>query len=284
MNLNPTKMACNKQHKDDIMLSALSNTEVIMLCAAIVETELCRERQMITSSSQTQQKYSPGTTHMCRDIDASHMRKFTFCDSFCCIYYVQNLPLETKIFHSKFQKCFRMSYETHLKILPKIKQHKLFSTCDRSKTIWRGLPQALIELLVLGSLMYLGRGWAFDDLEERTGISGETCQKFLHLFLVWGSFFSAETVIAHNDKKNIESSVHYNLADVPGCVGSGDATHVGLLNFTTNGQNPKLNMPSRTYHIFVNCRRRILSTISGHPGRWNDKSLILYDTFATDMK
>ena len=28
-----------------------------------------------------------------------------------------------------------------------------------------------IELLVLGALRYLGRGWTFDDLEESTAVS-----------------------------------------------------------------------------------------------------------------
>ncbi len=74
------------------------------------------------------------------------------------------------------------------------------------------------------------RGWGFDDLEEATGISEETHWKFLHLFLVWwSSFFFEENVIAYDDNKIIESCVNCNLAGFPGCVGSGDATHVGLL-------------------------------------------------------
>ena len=37
---------------------------------------------------------------------------------------------------------------------------------------------------------------------------------------------------------------------------------------------------ARTYNmITVNHRRRILSTTRGHPARWNDKTLILFDEF-----
>ncbi len=180
-------MACKKSHKDDIMWSALSNIEITTLCTAIVETEFHKEMQSITSSPQRQRKYCPPTTHMCRDIDTGVMRKFTSRDSFWYIYYVKNPPLDTKKFHSKFRKRFRMSYDSYLKILQKIKLHELFSPWDTLKTIWRGSAPAQIELLVLGCLRYLGRGWAFDDLEEATGISAETHRKFLHLFLIWGS-------------------------------------------------------------------------------------------------
>jgi hypothetical protein len=43
-----------------------------------------------------------------------------------------------------------------------------------------GVP---LDLLVLGSLRYLGRGWNFDDLEESTGISEESHRRFFHLFV-----------------------------------------------------------------------------------------------------
>jgi hypothetical protein len=36
---------------------------------------------------------------------------------------------------------------------------------------------------------------------------------------------------------------------------------------------------ARTYNITVNHRRRILSTTNGHPARWNDKTLALFDPF-----
>jgi hypothetical protein len=43
-----------------------------------------------------------------------------------------------------------------------------------------------IELLVLGTLRYLGRGWCFNDLEEATSISEETHRVFFHIFIQWG--------------------------------------------------------------------------------------------------
>jgi len=39
-----------------------------------------------------------------------------------------------------------------------------------------------IELLLLGSLQYLGRGWTFDDLEESMFISRDVHRCFFHHF------------------------------------------------------------------------------------------------------
>ena len=41
---------------------------------------------------------------------------------------------------------------------------------------------------------------------------------------------------------------------------------------------------TRTYNMTVNHRRRILGTTRGHPGSWNDNTLVLFDTFIRDIK
>ena len=41
---------------------------------------------------------------------------------------------------------------------------------------------------------------------------------------------------------------------------------------------------ARTYNITVNHRRRIISSTTGHPARFNDKTLILFDTFAQNLR
>lgn len=45
-----------------------------------------------------------------------------------------------------------------------------------------GRVGAPLELLFLGSLRYLRRGWTFDDLAESTGISEEVHRRFFHKF------------------------------------------------------------------------------------------------------
>jgi hypothetical protein len=39
----------------------------------------------------------------------------------------------------------------------------------------------------------------------------------------------------------------------------------------------------RTYNITVNNRRQILATTMGHPARWNDKTVVLFDDFAVAL-
>jgi len=45
-----------------------------------------------------------------------------------------------------------------------------------------GTPSSPIELMVLGTLRYLSRGWTFDDIEEATCISEENHRQFFDAF------------------------------------------------------------------------------------------------------
>lgn len=80
----------------------------------------------------------------------------------------------------------------------------------------------------------------------------------------------------------------FELAGMHGCIGSTDATHI-ILEKVSYAQSQlhkgfKLGQTARTYNLTVNHRRRILSTTRGHPARWNDKTLILFDTFARGIQ
>ena len=50
-----------------------------------------------------------------------------------------------------------------------------------------GANTSPLKLLILGSLLYLGRGYTFDDLEECTAISEEVHRVFFHQFIKIGS-------------------------------------------------------------------------------------------------
>ena len=78
-----------------------------------------------------------------------------------------------------------------------------------------------------------------------------------------------------------ESDELYAIAGFNGCIGSIDATHVPMLSYPLWESNShkgfKLNLPARTYNVTVDHCRRILGSTSGHPGSWNDKTLVLFD-------
>ena len=73
------------------------------------------------------------------------------------------------------------------------------------------------------------------------------------------------------------------MAGFPGCVGYTDATHVILEIFPFRLRQLylgyKLTHTERTYNMTVNNRKMILSTTKGHPSRFNDKTMVLYDDF-----
>jgi hypothetical protein len=73
------------------------------------------------------------------------------------------------------------------------------------------------------------------------------------------------------------------LAGFPGCPCSTDATHISMDRCSNSLQNlhkiPKLHLPARTYNLSSNHRRFILYTTSGHPSKWNDKTLQIFDGF-----
>ena len=73
------------------------------------------------------------------------------------------------------------------------------------------------------------------------------------------------------------------MASFDGCVGSSVGTHIPVLKFSQWANNIhkgfKLNVTARTYNVTVDHSRRILGSTTGHPGTWNDKTLILFDDF-----
>lgn len=150
--------------------------------------------------------------------------------------------------------------------------------------------QSPIELLLLGSLRYLGRGWTFDCLEEAICIGEETNRQFLHGFIFWGStdFYSQQVKIPETADDLKQHTAEFDMAGFHGCVGSVDATHVSMLRCEHTRSNEhrghKMDLPSRTYNLTCNHRRQILCSTSGHPARWNDKTLSTFDPFLNKLK
>jgi hypothetical protein len=193
--------------------------------------------------------------------------------------YVQNPLLQCDIFQKKFRLRFRMAYESYKKHLKEVKDSALFKQWRVGTADAVGQNSSPIELLLLGTLRYLGRGWTLDDVEEATTISRETHRRFLHLYIHWGSTFLYDKYVSmpSTAAEIAESSSEFIIAGLPGCIGSSDATHVGMLRcqyrLRQHHNSFKLPMPTRTYNITTNHRRRILTSTRGHPGRWNDKTL-----------
>ncbi|KAI2499538.1 Plant transposon protein [Fragilaria crotonensis] len=179
------------------------------------------------------------------------------------IDYVENPEPDCPFWNKVFRQRFRLPYVSYIQVLEWV----CGDDCDGLFDRWRteadhgftgrqnNKKVSPLELLLLGSLRYLGRGWTFDDIEEATKLRVRVCG---------GGF--------------------------PGCIGSTDATHIPLDKVTAAfrqahiGYKMGSDATTRTYNLTVNHRRQILHTTTGHPGRWNDKALIRFDSFMSDLR
>ena len=146
-----------------------------------------------------------------------------------------------------------------------------------------------IELLVLGSLRYLGRGWTFDNVEENTAIRKEVHRTFFHRFVKFGSTVLYDKYVLTPVFVN-EAKTHmreFEEAGFPGCVGSSDATHITTdrceYNLKNNHLGPKSSLTARSYNICVNHRWRILHSTPCGPAHWNDQTMVRFDRFITQI-
>jgi DDE superfamily endonuclease len=176
-----------------------------------------------------------------------------------------------------------MPHMEFLKLAVEIKQHHLFARWSRRNAV--GDDPSPIELLLLGALRYLGRGLTFDDLEEYSSISEETHRRFFHAFVHWGEIVLFPQHV-RMPSTAAEYQRHRKEFDEAGMTGAGfstDATNVIMWRCSHNLRQAHLGFksshPSRSYNLTCNHRKEILYTTTGHPARWNDKTLAFMDEF-----
>lgn len=205
------------------------------------------------------------------------------------LMYVKGPPLDDNKFLAKFRRRFRLPYSEFLVLLDKVKSAAIYFKRWMSKDA-AGKKSSPIELLLLGALRYLGRGLTFDDLEEYTAINEETHRQFFHRFIDYGSEVLHDEYVRY-PKNAFEYSNHRHEYDVAGLYGAGfstDATNVVMWNCSHNlkqmNMGFKQSHTARTYNLSCNHRRQILYTTKGHPSRWNDKTLAIFDEFMFGIK
>ena len=78
----------------------------------------------------------------------------------------------------------------------------------------------------------------------------------------------------------------FNLAGFNGCIGSTDATYIGMLNGAAWDyilhKGFKLCIPSRTYNMTIIHTRQIMGSTCGHLATYNDTTLIIFDEFVSN--
>jgi DDE superfamily endonuclease len=202
--------------------------------------------------------------------------------------YVSGPALDSKVFHDKFRRRFRLPYDDFRSLLERVKGDEAFGRWRRKDAV--GSHPSPIELLLLGTLRYLGRGLTFDDLEEYTAISEETHRVFFHVFIKFGAEVLHPELVKYPVNAT-EYETHRKEFDVGGLTGAGwstDATNVIMWRCEHNLKQAntgfKQSHPARTYNLTCNHRKQILYTTKGHPSRWNDKTLAYADEFLTRVR
>jgi hypothetical protein len=218
------------------------------------------------------------------------------------ILYIEDPKVNDPHWNKQFRNRFRLPYESYLDLLHHILEVENDSEVIDPFSRWRDVAKddeskkkkakvSPIELLVLGSLRYLGRGWTFDDLEESTYIARDVHRVFFHKFVEFGAkFLYPIYVITPSTLEELkECELEYRKAGFPGCIGSTDATHINMDKTNFGVRQAHLGFKSkgtttRTFNLTVNHRRRIIHSTTGHPGRWNDKTLIKFDGLMDQLK
>jgi hypothetical protein len=179
--------------------------------------------------------------------------------------YILHPATSQASFFKKFRRRFRIPYPQFLELIQDCKANNWFPRWNSKDAT--GRPSSPLELMILGALRYLGRGWTFDDIEENTGIDEETHRQFFHCFIDVGSTFLYQkyVVVPTNPEQAANHTHEMNIAGFPGCIGSTDATHILIEKCSSRLRNQhlavKLPGTARTYNATVNHRRRILSSI-----------------------
>ena len=203
--------------------------------------------------------------HICarRDTEDGPLEIIPPQESLWYRFYVKHYYINKDV---KLQKAFCLRfclpYEQYLDLVQQVKSNELF---DR----WCGFKSnnkkvSPVELLVLGSLCYLGCGWIFDDCEESTAIDKEVHRRFFQVFIRFGSteLYQKWLISPVNLPKANLNMHEYSQARFPGCIGSCDCTHIVAkrceYNLKTNHLGAKNSLTMRTFNLTYNHRHRIL--------------------------
>ena len=122
-----------------------------------------------------------------------------------------------------------------------------------------GIP---LELLLLGCLRYIGRGWTFDNLYETTFVSIDVFRSFFkHKFIVIGATILYPLYVTEptTDDEIKACMYEFSKAGFDGAIGSADATHIVWdrcpFKFKNLSSGGKENGTAKAFEITVNHRR-----------------------------
>ena len=159
--------------------------EMLMLLTARSRKRSCVPGEIMKNKKSRPSRYG---SRRLQFIDPNTMERkpFTFEYSIWYNNYVLFPQPECRHWDATFRKRFRMPYNAFLDLVAECKKSSHLKRWDGCNTVhyFNGSRIIPMELLVLGVLRYLGRGWTMDDVQENTGISKETIRIFITKFIL----------------------------------------------------------------------------------------------------
>lgn len=205
------------------------------------------------------------------------------------INYVLSKRFSTsKKLKKRFRRRFRMKRASFFRLVTLARENQWFPNEEKPDCVGKVGPP--LELLLLGALRYLGRGWTFDDLEESTNIGEEKHRRFFHEFIKVGSnnMYTKWVTVPSTQEAIAACGAEYAEAGFDGALFSSDGTHVIMEKCSARLKNAhmggKMPFTARCYNLSVNHRRQILATSPGCPSRWNDKTVSTFDDFLCEIQ
>jgi 1,2-phenylacetyl-CoA epoxidase PaaB subunit len=189
--------------------------------------------------------------------------------------------------YKTFKRRYRMGYPIFQQFMKFIQPAVKHLETKQSSDIYQSPP---LELKVLATLRYLGRGITFDDISECIGIGEETLRVFARKFC---KAFSEQLYSTHIDYYENDPGTHptNNVStyrtDLPGCIGSVDSVHIiweRCPAMLSNSFTGRYGRPTLAYNVTSDHSRRILSSTCGFDGSKNDKSIVLFDRFVNRIR
>ena len=281
------ELANEIQKKDEHLQQIEDDMLIVMMLRKRKRSDVARQQ----SQSRKRGKYVKNTLYF-TDPTTGQRCVMTYKHTQWWQNYVINAQPDKLWWRKLFANRFRIPYDNYLELVQMCLDSPLLSQWSplaygMRKNKKQGAP---IQLLVLCALRYLGRGWFLDDLAETVVISVETIRLFINKFIEFGAttLYDKYVVQPMTTSELEDCNNEFKIAGLPGCIGSTDATNVVVEKciyiLRQLHLRYKANHTARTYNLTVNHRRRILSRTSGHPARFNDKTLIMYDRFVNKLK
>ena len=184
-------------------------------------------------------------------------------------------------------RCFRRRFRVPYSVFLQLVDFAEALGFDRRPVDAAGKNGAPLEIKILAVLQLLGRGLCFDDVALTTNISEEVIRVFFHDFIdkfvhkYYHDFIKVPEGAALG-----KCLAEYQALGFPGAVGSMDCVHVrwDMCPFSlTNLCKGKEGYQTIAFNVTVDHNRLIMASSRIFLGTFNDKSIVKFDKYATNL-